>query len=320
MRDGRLHGLMSLSPWPRMAAALLGAGALVVLLFTLGAPRDGMAQSSTCAQDLPEATDGRFTLDRPTARPGDDILGVLTGFQQWPVGLIGGGSGETFLSCTPWAPEGSAEVIRNQGAPFVLLPVPASATPGTYEVSVVFQEGSTQPGPPGDGRTARLAAEIVVTAQPAAPSAATSPACQVAAATAPTGRLVVAAPARPGQAVAITLEGVAGSSLSTMNEYDRLWFVACFAGSADPIAGVDDPPATFQVDVPPGLVDGRHPLRVIGLLDGQVVAWELAVDVRSTGTSPDDGLAGTGASTLALVLAGAVAFALGVLAVEAARR
>ena len=169
---------MPLSPLSRLAAVLLAGGCLAALPITFGARQKAAAQAPICEQDLPAATDGRFTLDRSTVQPGDDIVGVLTDFQQWPAGLIGGGSGETFLSCTPWASAESAEVIRNQGAPLVLLAVPVDAVPGTYTVSVVFQEGSTQPSPT-DARTARLTASVTVATQAAPTSGGPSPACRL---------------------------------------------------------------------------------------------------------------------------------------------
>ena len=302
------------SPLTRLAAATLFGGALAVLPLTVISSRPAAAQS-TCEQELPAATDGTLTLDRSTVQPGDDIVGLLTGFQQWPVGLIGGGSGETFLSCTPWAPQGRAVVIR-QGAPFALLSVPATAKPGTYSVSVVFYEGATQPVG-GNGQPVRLTAPIKVVAATVPGAGATSPACQTQASAAPVGQLVAAGPARPGRALTVSLRGVDPSSLTTLNEYDQLWFMACIGGLATPVAHRADPPAAFAVVVPRGLETGTYSLRVIGVLDDAVVAWELPVAVVKPSVAV---LPGTGADSHGLVLAGMVAVALGGFALAVARQ
>jgi hypothetical protein len=311
---------MPLSPLSRLAAVLLAGGCLAALPITFGARQKAAAQAPICEQDLPAATDGRFTLDRSTVQPGDDIVGVLTDFQQWPAGLIGGGSGETFLSCTPWASAESAEVIRNQGAPLVLLAVPPDAVPGTYTVSVVFQEGSTQPSPT-DARTARLTASVTVATQAAPTSGGPSPACRLRATAAPLGQLAATALTRPGRPLAVTLTGVPADRLSTMNETDRLWFVACFAGVATPIAHVDEAPTAFQADVPAALAPGSHPLQVFALVDGQVALWEQAITVIvPTTTTTPGGLPPTGTDALATTCAGMLAITVGGLALLAAGR
>ena len=311
---------MPLSSLSRLAAVLLAGGCLAALPITFWAPQKAVAQAPICQQDLTAATDGRFTLDRSTVQPGDDIVGLLTDFQQWPAGLIGGGSGETFLSCTPWASAESAEVIRNQGAPFVLLAVPADAAPGTYTVSVVFQEGSTQPFPT-DARTARLTATVTVATHAGPSTGGTSAACRLRATAAPVGQLAATAPARPGRALPVTLTGVPADRLSTMNEYDRLWFVACIAGVATTIAHIDAAPTAFQVDLPATLAPGSHPLQVFALVDGQVALWEQAITVVvPTTTTTPGGLPRTGTDAWSTTGAAMLAIVAGGLALLAARR
>ena len=206
----------------------------------------------------------------------------------------------------------------HQGAPFVLLAVPADAAPGEYTVSVVFQEGSSQPSLT-DGRTARLTAQVTVAPQAAPPSGGTSPACRFSSTAASVGQLAVTAPARPGRALAVTLTGVPSPRLSTMNEYDRLWFVACFAGAATPIAHVDEAPTAFEVDTPGSMAPGSHPLQVFALLDGQVVSWAINVNIPTTTTTPG-GLPRSGTDAFATTVAGMLAITLGGLALLVARR
>jgi len=305
---------MPSSPLSRIAAGLLAGCCLVALAITFGAGQEAAAQSPICEQDVSAATDGRFMLDRSVVSPGDDILGVLTDFQQWPAALIGGGSGETFLSCTPWAPDGSAEVIPSQGAPFLLLAVPADVAPGPYTVSVVFQEGSTQPTQT-DGHTARLTAQVTVAAHAPLSGGGTSPACGFSPPPASVGQLAATASVRPGRPLAVTLTGVPPVQLSPMNEYDRLWFVACLDGVATPIAHLDEAPTAFTVDTPTGLAPGGHPLRVLGRLDNQDASWVVSVNVAAT-----SGLPPSGTDAFATTMAGILAIVLGGLALLAARR
>ena len=238
------------SPLTRLAAATLFGGALAVLPLTVISSRPAAAQS-TCEQELPAATDGTLTLDRSTVQPGDDIVGLLTGFQQWPVGLIGGGSGETFLSLHPVGAAGP-----RRGDPPGRA-VRAALGPGDGEAGHLQRERRVLRRCDAAGRGQRPARPPHSTDQGGRrnrPNAgATSPACQTQASAAPVGQLVAAAPARPGRALTVSFRGVDPASLTTLNEYDQLWFMACIGGLATPVAHRADPPAAFAVVVPRGL-------------------------------------------------------------------
>lgn len=225
---------------------------------------------------------------------------MLTGFQQWPTGLIGGGSGETFLSCTPWTPNGKAEVMRNEDAALFLFDVPEGTPPGTYPVSVLFYEGSQQPS--GDGTLARLSTTVTVTAEPAV-GIQGGPACQLPGSPAPTGELLGSDAVAPGGAVSLAVSGVP-AGLDRFNEYDQLWFVACIDGFATPVVHELTPPSAFEVPLPPGLAQGVHTVRVYGLLEDAVVWWERPVTVTAP-TPPAVGtVTVTGASCASVTVAG----------------
>jgi LPXTG-motif cell wall-anchored protein len=231
-----------------------------------------------CEQVLPAATDGALTLDTPTVQAGTQGLGVLTDFDQWPAGLVGGGSGETFISCTPWNLNGEAEVMANQDAALFLFDVPLGTPPGSYAVSVVFSEGSQQIS--GDGTLVRLSTTVTVTSD-AVPGAQQGPACALTASPATVGQLLGDDEVVPGGSVALTLSGVPGPALDRINEYDQLWFVACLGGAATVIVHDATAPTAFDLAVPTGFPEGLHAVRVFAVLDGQVVWWERMITVGS---------------------------------------
>jgi hypothetical protein len=254
-----------------------------------------------CERDLPAATDGTLTLDTPTVGAGTSGLGVLTGFQQWPTGLVGGGSGETFLSCTPWIPSGEAEVMRNEDAALFLFDVPEGTAPGTYPVSVLFFEGSEQPS--GDGTLARLSTTVTVTSEPAT-GIQGGPACQLPGNQAPTGELLGSDVVALDGAVSLAVSGVPATGLGRINEYDQLWFVTCIDGFATPIVHELTPPSAFEVQLPPGLAQGVHTVRVYGLLDSAVVWWERPVTVAAPPPPAVGTVTVAGASCASVTVAG----------------
>jgi hypothetical protein len=238
----------------------------------------GMAAGGVplCEQALPAATDGTLTLDTPTVEAGTQGFGILTAFEQWPVGLVGGGSGETFLSCTPWSPNGDAEVMPNEDAALFLFGVPAGTTPGSYPVSVLFYEGSQQIS--GDGTLVRLSTTVAVSSGPAS-GLQESPACALPGSEATVGQLLGDDEVAAGGSVSLTVSGVAGTALSAINEYDDLWYVACLSEDATPIVHDATAPMAFELAVPAGFPAGDHTVRLFGLLDGAVVWWERTITV-----------------------------------------
>lgn len=252
----------------RLAVPLLVAGLLL--------PAPATADEPICAQTLPAATDGRVTLDHASVRPGDRTLALLSDFRVWPTGLIGGGSGETFLSCAPWQPLGRAEVMPQRSAALFLITVPKGTAPGTYSVGVVFHEGSTTAS--GDGQVVRLSTSLTVTDRPTAGTG-TSPACRAGHPAAAVGRLAVPATARPGATVRLAVAGVAAERLSLLNEYHQLWYVVCLAGRASPVTRLASPASPFTVLVPQHAPAGRTVLAAYGVLDGRVVSWQRTIVV-----------------------------------------
>ena len=216
-----------------------------------------------CERDLPPATDGTLTLDSATVQAGTAALGVLDDFAQWPEGLVGAGSGETFSSCTPWL--GDAEVISTPDAALFLVDVPAGTAPGAYPVSVVFLEGSTQPI--GDGTLVRLSTTVTVTSDPVV--SLPGPACTLAGDPAASGQLVGDETAVVGGALTVGLSDVSGT-VWYFNEYDRLWAVACLDGRAVVVLQ-DITTAPVELALPVGVPPGSYALRVWGILDGAVV-------------------------------------------------
>lgn len=231
-----------------------------------------------CERDLPPATDGTLTLDAATVQAGTAALGVLDDFAQWPEGLVGGGSGETFSSCTPWL--GDAEVISTPDAALFLVDVPAGTAPGTYPVSVVFLEGSTQPI--GDGSLVRLSTTVTVTSEPVV--SAPGPACALEGDAATSGQIVGDDTAVVGDALTVGLSDVTGT-VWYFNEYDQLWAVACLDGRAVVVLR-DLTTAPVDLTLPVGLQPGAYTLRVWGILDGAVVWWERAVTVTAAPAPP----------------------------------
>ena len=251
-------------------------------------PRAKVSTAYACQTGFPTATDGHLVLGSRYVRPGGFVLGVLSGFTQWPQALIGGASGETFLDCSPWPSSDLAEVIVHDSAGYFLLPVPPSAVPGTYIVGVRFHQGST--GPFDDlTPTVELTASVIVTGNPAAPGAA-SPACQVPHAAASAGTLGVPAVVHPGDSMPVTL---AGTTTGLLNEYDRLCFVACFDGQPT-VVTYPGPASTrtssaFTVPIPSGIAPGAYQLAVTGVGTSgntppseptRVVTWRHAVTVQ----------------------------------------
>jgi hypothetical protein len=282
------------------------AGRLVVSVALLGAASVHAARASAaqaaeeCEQDIPAATDGRLTIDQPVVAPGGTILGLLSDFQQWPAGLIGGGSGETFLSCTPWAPTGDAEVMTLREAALFLVTVPSGTPPGEYPVSVLFFEGSQQPS--GDGTQARLSGTVTVASSAPAGS---SPVCALPAVPAPIGELLVDEPTIVGDALGLSLTGVpVPPGVEYFNEYDRLWYVACVGSTAVPIAGQDQAPGEFDVALPAGVPAGPVTVRILGVYEGALVVWERTVTVAqaTTSTLPRTGLSPAGGASPVAVL------------------
>jgi hypothetical protein len=261
------------------------AALLAALLGALAAPASA-TQAPTCARQVPLSTDGRLQLATPQVQRGGEALALLSGFTQWPEGLVGGGSGETFLSCTPWQPDGAAEVMPDHGAALLLVPVPRTVAPGRYDVSILFREGSRTAS--GDGRMARLTASLVVTTGPAATTA-SSPVCDLAARPAAQGALLGPSAVKPGGAVPLRLVSVPTGRITAMNEYDRLWWVACTAGTPSVLAHSSVAPLRFSVTAPTAA--GGHAVTVVGILDGRLVRWTSPLTVTPpapsvTGTPP----------------------------------
>lgn len=263
----------------------ISAGCLLALPATAHAtvdraPRPAQ-ETPICEQDLPAATDGTLTLDTPSVQAGTSGLAVLTEFEAWPVELIGGGSGETFLSCTPWSTHGEAEVMPSQDAALFLFEVPPGIAPGTYPVSVLFYEDPSQPG--GAATIVRLGTTFTVTDEPAWGTQ-DGPACALPGSRAPEGELLSDGAAGPGDAVTLTLSGVPTDLLGQINEYDDLWFVSCISGFATPVVHEATPPGAFHVQLPPGMAPGVHTVRTFGLLRGAVVWWEAEITVADPAT------------------------------------
>jgi LPXTG-motif cell wall-anchored protein len=249
------------------------------------AARSGAVGGDTpiCEQALPAATDGTLTLDTPTVQAGTEGLGVLADFEQWPVELVGGGSGETFLSCTPWSLSGEAEVMPNEDAALFLFDVPAGTAPGAYPVSVVFYEVSQQT--PGDDTLVRLSTTVTVSSAPTS-GVSDSPACALPGSQASVGQLLGDDEVAVGGVVSLTLSGVPGAALSRINEYDDLWYVACLDGAATAIVQDATPPMGFELAVPAGLPTGAHTVRLYAVLDDAVVWWEHVITVADAPAPP----------------------------------
>lgn len=292
--------------------AVVVAGVLAAPV-VMAAPADAGTVPPVCEQPLPTATDGTLTLDTPTVQAGSQALGILTGFARWPQALIGGGSGETFLSCAPWLPLGSAEVMPYPGAPLFLVDVPRGTPAGEYPVSVVFYEGSQEPFAPGDGPS-RLSVTLAVSAEPVR-SSSTGAACALSGSPAGMQELVGGDGAVPGGVARLTLIGPQ-DGWGYLNEYDRLRFVACVEGTASPVLHDGEGPAVeLDVQVPATVEPGVHLVRLWGAVEGQVVWWERTITVAAP---PDTSqLAVTGLSWVSVAVAGALLLLGGLAAVVA---
>jgi hypothetical protein len=234
------------------------------------------AETPICQQQLPAATDGRLTLDGSPVRPGGSTLAVLSDFRQWPARLIGGGSGETFVSCAPWLPLGRAQVMAHDAAALFDITVPVGTKPGVYVVGVVFYQGSTQPM--DGGLKVRLNAVLTVSVEVQTPPG-PSPVCQLSHAAAPFGSLLVEGPTTVGAPLSVSLTGVVASRVGKLNEYDRLTYVACLGGRATAVTDLPVATSSFVVPVPLGLRPGGYDLTVTGTFDATVVSWSRSIQV-----------------------------------------
>jgi hypothetical protein len=222
-----------------------------------------------CEQDLPAATSGTLRMDSATVAAGGPALALVSGLDRWPTELIGGGSGETFLSCTPWAPQGAAEVMADEDAAVLLVPVPAGTAPGSYPVSVVYVD-------PDAAEPVRLRTTVTVAPDPVAPSRGVV--CELDGPDAAAGELTGDDSIPSGATGTFALDDVGADRLTVLNEYDRLWFVACLDGIATPVVS-DDPGVPFTVAAPAALEPGAHRLRLLGLLDSTLVVWQRGIVV-----------------------------------------
>ena len=287
---------------------------------TVGALTCGPAAAAPvgayCEQTFPAASDGRLTLDTPVVQAGTQALALLSDFEAWPQHLIGGGSGETFLSCTPWQPTGNAEAMVVSDVALFLVQVPPQTPPGTYPVSVLFSERSEGPDDPGDG-VARLSTTVTVTAD------AVEPWSNGAACSALTGRpanvrqLGGGDGAAPGGVARLTL-APPNDAGTWFSEYDRLWFVACVDGAATPVVHEDGNPVDIDVRLPATLTPGTHVLRLWGIVD-EVVWWERSITVAALAPADTSQLAVTGPAWRSSAAVGALLL-LGGLAILVARR
>jgi hypothetical protein len=264
---------------------------------------------------VPASTDGRLTLDRTSVRPGDTVLGVLSDFRQWPQGIVGGGSGETFLSCTPWLRQGEIMSLAHDAAALYLIHVPLGTKPGTYPIGVHFFKEATPL--PGLGFTIGLTASLTVTDTPRA-QAGVSPACALKHAASPVGALAVPASVQPGGTLPVSVTGVTKSY--QLNEYERLYFVACLAGRATAVTYPRTPSLSFTVPVPSGLRPGSYDLVVTGIVaanqntNAGIFSWHRKVLVQG----PE--LSATGGNLWPAIAAGAALLGAGGWLMLVARR
>jgi LPXTG-motif cell wall-anchored protein len=239
-----------------------GIGVFSLYLWTPATRNDLLAAagggSPGCG--VPASGDGRLTLDRTSVRPGDTVLAVLSHFRQWPQGIVGGGSGETFASCTPWLPFPEIMAVAHDTAGLYLIHVPLGTKPGRYPVGVEFLK---EPSHTDFGFHIGLTAWLTVTANPPA-QVGVSPACALKHAASPVGALSTPASVRPGGTLPVSVTGVAKSY--PLNEYERLYFVACLAGRATPVSYPRNPSLSFTVPVPSGLRPGSYDLVVTGIV------------------------------------------------------
>ncbi|MGW6130266.1 hypothetical protein ACWFNE_09595 [Cellulomonas sp. NPDC055163] len=278
-----------------LGSVLLGGVALAAAACLAG-PASGAAEVQSCAEVLPASTDGILTPDTATVRPGVPALAILTGFARWPTGLVGGGSGETFMSCTPWAPQGAAEVMAPREPALFLVDVPAGAPAGAYPLSVYFIDGPVPPGTPGT----RVQLSTTLTVSPGhVPVPGSSAVCALPAEAAPSGRLVLPGTVAPGGTLPLGLVDAVGQ-VGGFNEYDTLWAVACVDGVATPVVQDLSSGATAEASVPAGSSPGPRAVRLLGVLDGRAVWWDATVIVTASSGGAVTGLPSTGASVPAL--------------------
>ena len=252
---------------------LLLAAAAVALFGSPAMSVGADPAAAVCTQQLPGATDGHLTLDRTSVKPGESTLAVLSAFHQWPQRLIGGGSGETFLSCAAWLPLGKAEVMVHDSAGLFQISVPAGTKPGTYSVGVVFYQGSTKPSLTEGGRKVRLSVPLTVTNHPA--TSGNSPVCQLHHPAASAGRVQAPSSTHAESTLPVAVTGIAQSRIGTLNEYHQVAYVACFAGRTAATSAT----SSFSVVIPPAMQPGSYALQVTGVLDGNVVTWKRSVAV-----------------------------------------
>jgi hypothetical protein len=295
-----------------LVVALVAAGASAGV--SVAGPAAAAAEVPICEQVLPAATIGAITLDTPTVQAGTRALGILTGITPWPANMIGGGSGETFLSCTPWTPLGQAEVMPSPGAGVFRVDVPAGTPAGSYPVSVVYYEGSVRPN--RDGTLVRLSTTLTVSADPVADPS-TGAACALTGEPASTGQLVVGDTVPAGGVVRLALDGFDGEGW-ILNEYDVILFLACLDGAAAPVPAYL-PTTPFDLPVPASATPGSHVVRVWGVVAGEVVWWERPVTVTAAPAPVVRELASTGTSTGPAVMLGAALVAAGLRLVRVGR-
>jgi hypothetical protein len=270
-----------------------GIGVLSLYHWTPAARYDLSAANSAadhgCVPD-PPASDGRLTLDRTSVRPGDTVIGVLSDFRQWPHGLVGGGSGETFKVCTPWQPYRDYPVLGHDTAALFLIHVPAGLKAGGYPVSVRFFKDATSSS--DIGFHVGLTTTLTVTTNPPAPIG-VSPACALHHAAAPFGALSAPMSVPAGGSLRVAVTGV--GRIFPLGESQRLYFVACLAGQATPVVYPRDPGPSFTVPVPPGLRPGSYDLVVTGVAaanpesEAAILSWHRTVTITETPVLPATG-------------------------------
>ena len=257
-----------------LTTILVAAAALLLPMTAMSTSTMANANSvASICTNLPQATDGNLVLDRHSVRPGQSVLAVLSGFYQWPQAYIGGGSGETFLSCTPWVYE-RPEVMVHDAAGLFLVNVPSSAKPGTYSIYVAFAQGSTSAGMPPAGSLRRLA--VTLTVSKTAPITASSRACQLRHVAAPAGHLNAQWSETSDPVIAASIAGVPASRLGILNWIDQLRYVGCIDGQALPVTRLANGTAQFLLN-PLGVAPRPHVVTLIGVLDQKVVQWSHTV-------------------------------------------
>lgn len=271
-----------------VALALTGVGLAVV-----SAAPPASAGTLDCGLPAGRPTSGQLQLDRSSVRPGERTIGIVSDLRTWPIRLIGGGSGETFESCVPWAPGIRTEVMVHDNAGYFVVSVPATVRAGTYQIGLVFAEGGT---PLTGGTLVRFNVPLTVTASPA-PITGSTKACQQSHRSATVGTLQSG-----GGFIGRTLGAqiIAGDPLQVggLNEYDRLAYIACLAGQAYPVTGLASSTSQFSLPVPADLQPGNHSLVVFGwtAAPGGIATWRATVLIEAAPTlqlSPDPAPAGS---------------------------